>query len=433
MSANPDLAQELVDTIVDFLHDDRGSLLSSSLVARNWVPATRHHVFERITINHFFTGRAGRGFRDTAHPFLAICRSPYCTITSGIQSVLLNIEVPSHAESDSSLALLEELVEALARTPVSKILFIDHTKSFAAPISLSWIPSRLPGLREFAYNALDRFVLDIFTLVAAFPELRSLALYSTTRDASAAAITQAKPHSILPSAHTAFAHLHTLRLRLRGDQADEFVMWLLNLGGHIRLETLDLSVFHFYHDGWGPVGGLNTFFGAHGAHLRDLNLSILYEDNADLDEELLLDKPSDGEVDLSNLTNLHSLRLGGHDVSAICRALASLPSPSPPLLETLEVSFKGWIHYADVPCACDARVLVHDFTSVMRGAQFAALTRFAILVPEFFGEEGAELLKDYFPRWKGTEVLSVGFIDQFRYPVDSWEGVRDELVGVVVE
>ncbi|KAJ7022319.1 hypothetical protein C8F04DRAFT_971679, partial [Mycena alexandri] len=50
MALGDDLAQELVDTILDFLHDDQKSLLSSSLIARKWVPATRYHVFERITL-----------------------------------------------------------------------------------------------------------------------------------------------------------------------------------------------------------------------------------------------------------------------------------------------------------------------------------------------------------------------------------------------
>ncbi|KAJ7445912.1 hypothetical protein FB451DRAFT_1055474, partial [Mycena latifolia] len=86
-----DLAQELIDTILDFLHDDRESLLSSSLVSRKWVPAPRYHIFEQIAINHLVTGRQGR-FRDTAHKFLAICSSPHCTILSSVHNVVLNID-----------------------------------------------------------------------------------------------------------------------------------------------------------------------------------------------------------------------------------------------------------------------------------------------------------------------------------------------------
>ncbi|KAJ6557738.1 hypothetical protein B0H19DRAFT_1148444 [Mycena capillaripes] len=428
MPASVDIAQELVDTILDFLYDDRRSLLSSSLIARKWVPATRHHLFEKITINHFFTGRAGHLFRDTAHSFMEISRSPHCTILPSIGSVVLNID------TDPAPTLLHELVDVLALAPVSKVLFIDRTSQFGKPISLSWITPHFPGLREFTYNSLDRFVLDVFTLVISFPELRSLSLYSNTRPAAKAAITQAKPYPTLPPA--VFAHLRTLRLRLFSHQSEEFMAWLLSIGDQLSLETLDLNVFHFYHNGWGPVSALNAFLSANGAHLRDFSLCLRYEDDRDVDEERLLSTDSDGDVDLSNLTNLRSLRLNSHNVEAVCRTLASLPLPDdaqPQSLSTLEVSFKEWIHYDDVPCACDPRILVHDFAGVMHGDQFAHLTNFRILVPEFFGQVGTEMLRQYFPKWKDTKVLSVQFIDRFQYPLESWENVRDALLGPLIE
>ncbi|KAJ7935957.1 hypothetical protein B0H13DRAFT_448832 [Mycena leptocephala] len=290
MPLSGDIAQELVDSILDFLYDDHRSLRSSSLVARKWVPATRHHVFERITINYFFTGRAGHLFRDSANSFLSICRSPHCTILPSIRNVMLNVD------TDPAPVLLKELVDVLARAPVSKILFIDRATSFATPMSLSWMTPHFPGLREFSYNALDRFVLDVFTLVGSFSELRSLSLYSSTREASKAAITQAKPYPTFP--RPVFAHLHTLRLRLFSHQCEEFLVWLQSMGDQIRLETLDINVFHFYHNGWGPVTALNAFLSANGAHLREFSLHIRYEDNQDVDETILVSKASDGDVDL---------------------------------------------------------------------------------------------------------------------------------------
>ncbi|KAJ6549982.1 hypothetical protein B0H19DRAFT_1264849 [Mycena capillaripes] len=164
-------------------------------------------------------------------------------------------------------------------------------------------------------------------------ELRSLALYSTTHDTSTFAIIQTK---LYPRAGRRVSRMAA------------------ELGEHIRLETLDLSVFHFYHDVWGLVGCLNAFFGAHGvAHLQDLSLYTCYKVNSDVDRVLLLNKGSDGEVHFSDLTNLHHLRLGGHSVSAICRALTSLPSPSPHTFQSLEVSLGPWIHYAAIPYAYD--------------------------------------------------------------------------------
>lgn len=297
-----DIAQELVDTILDFLHEDRRSLLSSSLIARRWVPATRHHLFEEITINHFFTGRAGHLFKDTAHSFLDLFRSPHCTILPSIQSVVLHVDI------DPAPLLLHELVDVLAHAPVSKILFVDRSTPFGKRISLSWMTSRFPGLRQFTYNSLDRFVLDIFTLVMSFPELRSLSIYSEPRPAAKFAITQAKPYPTLPPA--VFTHLHTLRLRLFSHQSEEFMAWLLSIEDQLRLETLDLTVFHSYHNGWGPIAALNAFFGANGGHLRDFSLCLQYEDDVDIvDEEDLLLTESDGDGAYRTLWSTRSANL----------------------------------------------------------------------------------------------------------------------------
>ena len=44
------LAQELVDYIIDFLHDDPKSLIQASLVSKAWVGRTRTHLCETMTI-----------------------------------------------------------------------------------------------------------------------------------------------------------------------------------------------------------------------------------------------------------------------------------------------------------------------------------------------------------------------------------------------
>ncbi|KAJ6455210.1 hypothetical protein C8R45DRAFT_1222624 [Mycena sanguinolenta] len=421
MALATEIAKELVDNILDFLHDDRPTLLSSSLVARRWVSTPRHHIFKRITINHYFPGR-GHFFKDSAHGFLDICKSPHCTILRSVRDVVLNVD------SDSVPVLLQELVDVLAQAPVVKLLFIDHTTSFRTPISLSWMGPHFPDLREFSYNSLDRFVLDIFTLVASFPQLHTLSLYSSSRDAAKSAITQARPYPTVP--RTVFAFLHTLRLRLFSHQSNEFVGWLQTFGDRIRLEVLDLDIFHSFHNGWGPISAVNAFFGANGAHLRVVSLRIHYKDDQEVDENILLNQASDGDLDLSGLTNLRSLSLGSHNVQAICTSLASLPNLSQGL-EMLRVSFHSWIHYDDFPCTCDPRVLVAEFVDVMGRDQFAHLRAFTILVPMFFGDVGRDALRVYFPRWKDTDILRIGFIDL--PSLDTWNGASEILSDGLIE
>ncbi|KAF9645875.1 hypothetical protein BDM02DRAFT_3100732, partial [Thelephora ganbajun] len=41
---------EIVDRIIDYAHDDHKTLIACSLVARDWVPCTRLHLFARLSL-----------------------------------------------------------------------------------------------------------------------------------------------------------------------------------------------------------------------------------------------------------------------------------------------------------------------------------------------------------------------------------------------
>jgi len=45
------LPQELVEDVVDCLSDDRPALEACSLVAKTWLPRSRHHLFNRVSLN----------------------------------------------------------------------------------------------------------------------------------------------------------------------------------------------------------------------------------------------------------------------------------------------------------------------------------------------------------------------------------------------
>ncbi|KAJ7121433.1 hypothetical protein C8R44DRAFT_786259 [Mycena epipterygia] len=415
MSSAEQLAQELIDAILDFLHDDRESLLSSSLVARKWVPAPRHHIFaERIALNFTELGPpAYNRSSNTAHEFLAISRSPYCSILPAIRNVVLNVDT----ELDGTSGLLQEIVEVLARAPINKLMFLDHTfkSSERQPISLSWIAPHFPGLQEFSYNALYDVAGDVLALVTSFPRLQSLSVYSTSPGTSNLA--RGKPLPAIP--HATFAHLHTLRLRLYGHQSEELLAWMNNIGGQLRLETLEINIFHCYHNGWGPVAALNSVLQINADSLRSFTLRVTYDNKEDdLDDDLRVTKPADGDVDLSVLTHLRSLHLSSHNVETICSALRSAPAT----LDTLEIDFPAWTYEDSFPCMCMPGLLIFEFSAVMADERFAGLTSFDIGVPHFFGDH-----TEFFPRWKNTEVLRVGFIDENFYQADSWETVTGLL------
>jgi hypothetical protein len=48
MSANPHLPGELLDHVVDLLHDTKDALRNCCLISRSWIPRTRKHIFAEV-------------------------------------------------------------------------------------------------------------------------------------------------------------------------------------------------------------------------------------------------------------------------------------------------------------------------------------------------------------------------------------------------
>jgi hypothetical protein len=74
------LPAELTDAIVDFLHSDRRSLSSCSLVCRDWLPTARYHLFHRMEI----TAR-------NVESLIRILNTPACAIPNHVIHVHLHI------------------------------------------------------------------------------------------------------------------------------------------------------------------------------------------------------------------------------------------------------------------------------------------------------------------------------------------------------
>ncbi|THU90314.1 hypothetical protein K435DRAFT_760455 [Dendrothele bispora CBS 962.96] len=65
----PELQPDIVNLIIDELHDSRPDLKTCALVCRSWVSQSRFHLFSRILLN-----------QNNVFPFLALCASPHSTI-----------------------------------------------------------------------------------------------------------------------------------------------------------------------------------------------------------------------------------------------------------------------------------------------------------------------------------------------------------------
>ncbi|KAJ7328684.1 hypothetical protein DFH08DRAFT_1084265 [Mycena albidolilacea] len=73
------IPQELYDLIVDYLHTERSALSSCALVCRAWVPASRFHLFEHVSLAKHQWNAAAR-----LNELLA---SPYATFAPSVRSL----------------------------------------------------------------------------------------------------------------------------------------------------------------------------------------------------------------------------------------------------------------------------------------------------------------------------------------------------------
>jgi hypothetical protein len=75
----PPMPPELIDTIIDMLHTDRAVLATCALVSRSWLPASRYHLFSKVTIT-----------RQSSPVISKLLSSPRCTIASAVRHLALH-------------------------------------------------------------------------------------------------------------------------------------------------------------------------------------------------------------------------------------------------------------------------------------------------------------------------------------------------------
>lgn len=253
--------------VLDFLHDDTSTLYASSLVARDWLFATRYHTFSRVILSE--TPQCRRRLpKDNVHSFLELVNSPHCTFLSAIQCVVLNITTQD---------LLKDIVGALTQLEnLSQMVFMQHNTR--EPIT--WNARSLPNIRDFTINALGTtFEDNAWSLIASVSELHSLSVYTHPGRAFYAVFS-------LPPDHygSHFRNLHTLRLRVVPSEA--LLSWFQKLiGAQLPLETLDIWLYASTHRGWGPVIELNSFLKSVSSTLKHLSVGIAEYDYSNLVED----------------------------------------------------------------------------------------------------------------------------------------------------
>lgn len=222
------LANEVVDIIIDFLHDDKPSLRTCSLTCKTFLPSTRYHLFSDIT----FTS-------ENIESFVTLLESPSpSSIAPVVRHIILG-RLFSY-QFNRAMDLIQNATRLTFRLRAVKSLRITslgltcaHPSIFKAFLSMI---ANLSGVEELTLRSIqfERFehVLDV---AYAFPRLRWLSLES---------VYWALPKSA--ETITRFKDGPPFRLRtLSSILLDDFAEWMLSRNPVPTVQQLDLPIRHF--------------------------------------------------------------------------------------------------------------------------------------------------------------------------------------------
>ncbi|KAJ6451645.1 hypothetical protein C8R45DRAFT_1223821 [Mycena sanguinolenta] len=166
------LPQELTDKILDCLYDDKPSLGQCSLVCWAWVPATRFHIFNNVTLRR----RWNRVMHPQFRVFLDMLAADSCTLAPFVVHLTLeNLDPTPEAGREFTPAL-----SALTRLTSVAALTFDCWQN----LGVQPMHNLLPHLTALSELAFIRVVVDsatqFFNILEMCPSLTSLALESVS-------------------------------------------------------------------------------------------------------------------------------------------------------------------------------------------------------------------------------------------------------------
>ena len=172
---------EIVDIIIDYLHDDFDTLKSCSLVCHAWLPASRFHLFDVVTCL--------RGQDATLKHFLAWAMSSP-DATPYIRTVIIQPVSEKHTRQDDApmwlaplqpIGLMVEDIGMLARSLnnlqhiVLRSVFLSASSSFAlSSLSISSNRPSLSALSILHCSTVDYNFTPVYLLLSFFSEINTL-------------------------------------------------------------------------------------------------------------------------------------------------------------------------------------------------------------------------------------------------------------------
>ncbi|KAK0469844.1 uncharacterized protein EV420DRAFT_70351 [Desarmillaria tabescens] len=289
MQRLPSLPGEIVDAIIDECHADSHTLVSCSLVSKQWFASSRYHLFSTIELSS-----------KNSKIFSKLLGSPLCTITP-----FLN-EISFHVQDDVQwiLDLLSEGSYFGTVKTLNVFFYGVDLKNSLRDAILSHFSS-ITYLRVFAATMAWRSLVPDVRFICSFPRLENVLLYGHH---------QSDFH--IDSSVRLPPNIRALKLDLPSPALDGIMQWLL---AHEKLPTV--SSLHIFRVQAGHCATLEKYTQACQDTLEDLMI-LLHKRSAE--EEV--------NFDLRPNTNLNSIFLSAIGPDAIKAAGAVLSSLSSPYL-----------------------------------------------------------------------------------------------------
>jgi hypothetical protein len=223
--SNPHLPAEMLNHIVDHLHDTRDALRNCCLVSKSWIPRTRKHLFANIV----FPGVKTLQSWERTFPNPSTSPARYArTLLVGSSHVV----VTADADADG-------WIRGFSRV---EHLVLDSHSLFANSSSLVPFRGFSPSLKSLHITVAIYPSPRVFDLILSFPLLEDLALsvrYATVGDDFDESPAAAQPSS--PPVFTGSLEVHLL-----GGMVP-FARRLLSLSGGIHFRNLTSTCFRGEH------------------------------------------------------------------------------------------------------------------------------------------------------------------------------------------
>jgi len=160
------IPQELVDTIVDYLHADLHVLATCGIVCRAWLPSSRYHLFQCVFLNPQNTSK-----------FSELLSSPCSTIATSVQFLEISNEVIGRQNQSLYQWLEHSMIHLADLTAVKSLRIRNMVWSEVKPETKSILLCSFRILRELELWGVDfKTLTQLLDIACAFPSLERISV-----------------------------------------------------------------------------------------------------------------------------------------------------------------------------------------------------------------------------------------------------------------